>query len=92
MRKNPNKFTTIGSIKSVFIFKKIFSFLYRNKKFDLIIYNKKYQKLFDASIEDYKNINKRYKTAQRNGIGKEISIITNKIVFEGEYLYGKRNG
>jgi len=92
MEKKPDKFTSIYSIKSAVVLKKIFSLLYLDHKFDLITYNKHFQKLLDLSIEDYKNRSKRYKIAQRNGTGKEYSIITNKIIFEGEYLNGKRNG
>ena len=80
MEKKPDKFTSIYSIKSAVVLKKIFSLLYLDHKFDLITYNKHFQKLLDLSIEDYKNRSKRYKIAQRNGTGKEYSIITNKIM------------
>ena len=41
-------------IKSSFIKKKIFSFLYEKKKLKMIEYNKELQKVCLISIEDYK--------------------------------------
>ena len=29
---------------------------------------------------------------EKNGIGKEYILVTNKVIFEGEYVNGKRNG
>ena len=46
----------LKSIKSIYIFKYIFSFLYKKKKLNIIIYNKKLQKEFDITIDDYKSI------------------------------------
>ena len=80
------------SIKSLYILKDIFSFLSKNKKLQIIIYNKHLQKLFDINIEDYKKIKGIYKEGEKNGKGKEFDISTNIMIFEGEYLNGKRNG
>ena len=84
--------TLIKAVKSIYITKKIFSFLYGKKKLKLIIYNKNYQNKLETDIENYKTISGKYKIAERNGKGKEYDLITNKLIFEGEYKNGMRNG
>jgi len=58
----------------------------------MIIYNKKFQKMFSVDINDYKEISGKYKIGKKNGKGIVYIINTNKIIFEGEYLNGKKNG
>ena len=82
----------LRDIKSYFILKRVFSFLYEKKELDIIKYNKALQKMFLVNIEFYKKISGKYKKGQRNGIGREYSIYTNELLFEGEYLNGKKNG
>ena len=81
----------IEDIKSKYIMKKIFSLLYVNKKLELIIYNKKYQKIFKLDVNYYKQISGKYLNGERNGNGKEYDD-NDKIIFEGKYINGKRNG
>ena len=78
-------------IKSFDIIEEIFSFLDQKEKLKIIIYNKELQKELRVSIQDYKNINGRYKIGGKNGKGREFALDTNKLMFEGEYLNGKRN-
>jgi antitoxin component YwqK of YwqJK toxin-antitoxin module len=61
------------------------------QKLDIIIYNKQLQEKIEVNIEDYKKISGKYKIAQRTGKGVEFILNTNKLIFEGEYLNGKRN-
>ena len=82
----------IESIKSLYILKYIFSFLYEKQKLKIIIYNKDIQKKLDINIENYKRIRGKYREIVRNGKGKEYYISTNHMIFEGEYKNGKRNG
>ena len=42
-------------IRSKYILKKIFDNLKENKLLDIIHYNKKYQKLMNKKLKDYKN-------------------------------------
>ena len=81
-----------NAIKSVYILKGIFSFLSEKQKLNMIIYNKKLQKLLPVDIEDYKKISGKYKIAKKNGKGGEFILYTNKLIFEGQYSNGKRNG
>ena len=84
--------SNINSIKSTYILKEVFSFLYEKQKLNVIIYNKKLQKKLDVDIEEYKKISGKYKVGEKNGKGKEYELNTNKLIFEGEYINGKRNG
>ena len=82
----------IKNIKSNFILKLIFSSLTEYIKLDLINYNKILQKKLNVSIEDYEKRCKIKIIGKRNGKGKEYDLISDKLVFEGEYLNGRRNG
>ena len=79
-------------IRSSYILRGIFSFLDEKQKLNMIIYNKKLQKIFSIDIEHYKNISGKYKIGEKNGKGKEYRLDTNRLIFEGDYMNGKRNG
>ena len=81
----------LKNIKSSYILKNIFSFLYEKQKLEIIVYNKELQKNLLICIEDYKKISQICKIGEKNGKGKEYIINTNILIFEGEYLNGKRN-
>ena len=82
----------VRPIKSSYILNEIFSFLNMKQKLNIIIYNKQLQKEQGIDIEDYKNISGKYKIDGIFGLGREYKIKTNELIFEGEYLNGKRNG
>jgi len=79
-------------ITSSFIKRNIFSFLSSKQKLKIIMYNKKYQKMILVDKEDYKKISNKYKIDGKNGKGKEYIINTNILIFEGEYINGKKSG
>ena len=89
-KKDENKL--FEKLKSLYILKGILSMLWTNKKLDMIKYNKKLQNKLQLNIEDYKNISKRYKLAEANGFGKEYIKNTEIIIFDGNYLNGRKNG
>jgi len=82
----------ISNVKSSFIFNKIINFLGERTKLLLFTYNKNIQKKLNINIIDYILFSKILKIAERNGKGKEYSAINKKLMFEGEYKNGKRNG
>ena len=90
-KKNMKKIS-LNNIKSSYIIKRVFSFLYENMKYEILKHNKKYQNFFYLNIDSYKKLNGRYKKNGINGHGQEFLIESNDLVFEGEYLNGKRNG
>ena len=58
----------------------------------MIKYNKYLQKQLDISIEYFKCISGIYKINGINGNGKEYKLNPYTLIFEGEYLNGKKNG
>ena len=90
MENGSNNFSNILIIKSIYIIKDIFELLCENKKLDMIIYNKKLQKIFEINIDIYKNKSHKYIIGERNGIGKEYLKNTNILIFKGEYKNGKK--
>ena len=79
-------------VQSKYIFDYIFSLLYIKKKLNMIIYNKKLQEKFNIKLDNYKALSEKIHIGERNGIGKEFSSDQNILLFEGEYLNGKKNG
>ena len=51
----------LEDIKSSYMIKEVFSFLYKKYKLNIIIYNKKLQKRLEVNIEDYKKISGKNK-------------------------------
>ena len=64
----------------------------KERKINLIIYNKQLQKNLGIGIEDIKKLSRRYKIEGKNGKGKEYILNTNYLIFEGEYSNKKKNG
>ena len=75
-----------------FIPKLIFSFIFDKRKLELAKYNKKLQNAIDINIMHYKIFSKRYIIYEEKGKGKEYEFETDNLIYEGEYLNGKRNG
>ena len=82
----------VKGIKSSYIIEIIFLNLNENKKLNLIRHNNHFQKILSINIEHYMKMSGRYKVEGINGKGKEYEIVTDNLLFEGEYLNGKRNG
>ena len=82
----------IRDIKSLFNIIEVFSFLQEREKLNMIFYNKELQKILSVNIKDYIKICKKYKIGGRNGKGQEYDYENDDLLFEGEYLNGKRNG
>ena len=58
----------------------------------LIKYNKKFQELLSLNLINYKLYSGRYIIFVNNQKGKEYDSKYVKLLYEGEYLNGKRNG
>ena len=85
--KNPLK-----NIKSKYIIIFIFSFLEEKRKLEIIKNNKNMQNVLKINLINYKLYRGTYIIYELNGKVKEYNEYRDKIVFEGEYLNGKRNG
>ena len=82
----------LENIKSNFFVKLIFSFMIEENKLKIVNYNKNLQKILDISLINYRLYTNKYIIHEKNNIAKEYDIYTNNLIYEGEYLKGKRNG
>ena len=82
----------LENIKSLFIMKKLFSFLNEEIKLKIIIYNKKIQRKINISLINYKIFSGKYIINESNQKAKEYKSCNNVLLFEGEYFNGLRNG
>ena len=82
----------INDIKCSHYLEMIFSFLNQKEKLNMIIYNNQLKNLLGVKFQDYKTISGRYKIDGKNGMGREYTLKTNKLIFEGEYINKKRHG
>ena len=82
----------LNTIKSKYIMKNIFLLLDEKKLLQLVAYNKELQNLMDIKLICYKVVSGKYFLWDKNGYGKEYNINDDELIFEGEYLNGKRNG
>ena len=80
------------SINSKYMMKEIFAFLEEKRKLNIMKYNKAYQKLFGVQLGCYVNMSGKFRTGNRNGMGKEFVLSDHILIFEGNYLNGKRHG
>ena len=80
------------NIKSDYFKKILLLHLDERKLLQLINYNKELQNLMDIKLICFKINSGKIIIGERSGLGKELDYFTNKILFEGEYLNGKRNG
>ena len=92
MESNIKTYGNFKNIKSQNILKFIFSFLFKNKKLDIISYNNQIKRILKVNFDDYKSAGNLEKIGERNGYGKEYIKDTNLLIFEGEYKNGRKNG
>ena len=62
------------------------------KKFKFIKYNKKFSESLGYTLDDYKNLCKRYIIYKKNGTAEEYKMNSRILIFEGKYENKKRNG
>ena len=79
-------------IKATYFYQKLFSHTDEKIKLDLIKYNKSLQKILDISLIDYRILSGKYIIYEGEKIGKIYNAYNDKILFEGEFLKGKKNG
>ena len=81
----------LDNINSMYIIKFLLSFMEDGVKLNLIRYNKSLQNKIDINLMNYKRFARKYLIYDCKK-WKEYDILTNKLIYEGEYLNGKRNG
>ena len=80
----------LKNVKSSYFLRISFSFLNEKLKLELIKYNKILQKIINVTLINYKYFSGKYIEYELNRKGKEYK--NDKLLFEGEYLNGKKNG
>ena len=82
----------IHNIKSIYFIRKLFSYVYEDRKLKLILYNKYIQKIMDITLTNFKFMSGKYVIYESNGLAKEYDRFNDELIFKGEYLNRKRNG
>ena len=82
----------LDMIKSRYILKLIFLNICDVTKLKLIMNNKKLMDKLNINLLDYKLLSRKYFVGNKNGKGKEYNSYNDKLIFEGEYIDGKRFG
>ena len=92
--KNPNleNINISKKIRSNYLIKIIFSYLYEKNKFDMVKYNKNWQNKLGVKLVNFKLYNGVCIEYESKIKAKEYFCYTGNLIFEGEYLNGKRNG
>ena len=78
-------------IRSNIILKKIFYLIDLKTELIIIIYNKKIQRKLGLNLNDYKRCSGKYKE-ENDGKAKIYNSYNNRLLFEGEYSNGRKNG
>ena len=83
----------LENLKGSYFIKIIFSFIYEGTRLKLVKFNKNFQAKIDIDINDYKTWNeKKVIINEGNGKAREYDSSNCLLLYEGEYLNGKRNG
>ena len=82
----------LKNIKSLEIIKKLFSYLDEEIKLKISKYNNCLKKAIDINLYNYKYFTGRYIEYETNNKGKEYNGYSGRLIYEGEFLNGKRNG
>ena len=80
----------LNGIKSPYIVKKLFNFLNEEKKLKLVIYNKKINKILNLTAIDIMRLSGKYLIEDKNGYQKEYNSFNDELIYEGEFLKGKK--
>ena len=78
-------------VKSSFVVRKIFMNIDIKRKIYSIIYNKKLQEKLNINLIDYRRLSGKYKIEENDKV-KIYNSGNNKLIYEGHYLNGKKNG
>ena len=82
----------LNNCKSQYFVRIIFSYIYELKKLEIVKYNKRMQKKLDINILNYRQFSGSYIIYESKNKGKEYEVGKNLLIYEGEFLNGKRNG
>ena len=82
----------LDNIKSTFFQKILFSYLKNTKQLGIVKYNKNFQNLLGLNIKHYQILSRKYIIYESKKFGKEYGAYSDFLIYEGEYINGRRNG
>ena len=82
----------LEKIKSSYFLKNIFSYIYEGRKLKLAKYNNSLKIKIDINLINYKLFSGKYIIYSTENKVKEYNSYNEELIFEGEYLNGKRSG
>jgi len=82
----------LEKIRSVYVLRMPFSLLHSHKFYKLIKYNKSLQEKLEINIINFMEYSGKYIIYETKEKGKEYDIYNNKLIYQGEFLDGERNG
>ena len=82
----------LENIKATYFIKLLFKYIDERHKLKVVKFNKSLQNIINISISNYKFFLQKYTINEQNGIRKEYYGRNDFLLYEGEYLNGKRNG
>ena len=87
-----NNIKMLENIKSLYFRRNIFLYTNEKVKLDIMKYNKNLQNLMDLNLDYYKRYSGKYIVIIINKKVEEYNASDGKLIYDGEYLNGKRNG
>ena len=66
--------------------------IYKKRQLKLVKYNKRLQNIINVNLDHYKLFSGKYTLYKGIGIWKEFNSSDDKLIYEGNFLNGQRNG
>ena len=82
----------LKNIKSLFFIRELFTLISDKAKLKIVIYNKNLQNTINIRLINYKVYSGKYIIFEKDKIGKLYNGYDDRLLFEGEFLHGKKNG
>ena len=82
----------LKKLNTYYFLKIVFSFMDERRKLKIVKYNKTLQKILDRNLTNYKLFSSKYIKYESDGQVKELTSNSDKLIYEGGYLNGKRHG
>ena len=82
----------LKNVRSSYILKIFFNHIEEIHKMKLVKYNKSLQNKLNVTLFNYKELSRRFIEYEDKRKGKEYNVYNDKLLYEGEFLNGIRNG
>ena len=80
----------LKNVKASYFLRVLFSYMDEKQKLEFIKYNKSLQENINISLINYKYFSGKYIEYESKGKGKEFIFFSDRLLYEGEYLNGKK--